>query len=121
MVNENLRWYFGNGRSKILIGCCRLSGIENLHFLNDVIIQVLNQKGFFFLQQIIQGSDYGVSRWKSASDLGLDMRWENEWRRYINILKSLGICTSVEGDRLTWGGTKETEGMSAKGIYTTLI
>ena len=119
-IRENLRWYFGNG-AKILTGCRKLRGLENSVPLNDDIIQMLNQKGVFYLQQSILDLDFGVPRWKDASQMGLDSRWDAKWNRYINLLTSLGICTSVEGDRITWCGSKKMDGLSVRGIYSSLI
>lgn len=76
---------------------------------------------FFFLQQIIQGKVHGAPMWKTAADLGLEMRWDYEWSSYTYGLSSTGVCFSEEGDSLFWGGIKATGGLSAKGIYTTLI
>ena len=87
----------------------------------DGIINSLNKKGVFFLQQTIQAWEGDIPIRKNSAEMGLDCRWGVTWDTYINLLRSQGICSLHDGDRLWWEGSCSHEGLRVKDIYSTLI
>ena len=120
VIMEHMKWVFGNG-SKILIGSRKLLGMDDLQPQIEDLVHMLNQRGIFFIQQIIDVWAGEVPRWKSFVDLGLDINWEGKWLQYTTRLNSMGLCRMTEGGRLLWEGKEAKEGLKAKEIYLILI
>ena len=115
-----MKWYFGNG-SKILIGSRMMLGLEEHQHILAQLFHILNQRGIFFLHQVIKDWVGEAPRWKNFDDFRLDQIWEGIWLKYTNRLSSMGLCRRAEGDRMLWEGKKADEGLKARDIYAILI
>ena len=88
IVKENIKWHFGNGQ-KMLIGCSNELITGPQQHINEGLILNLNQRGFFYIHQIIERWDSEAPRCKSFLDSSLDEGWEVEWNVFIIYMRSL--------------------------------
>ena len=60
-ISENMKWHFGNG-SKILIGDRLMTGMDSHRQHMDEMVLSLNQRGLFYLQEVIKDWEGEVPR-----------------------------------------------------------
>ena len=118
LVNENLNWEFGNGH-KIMIGCLCTSVLGSQK--NVELIEKLNQRGYFYIKQIIQGWEQDVPRWKYFTEVGLEARWKDDWQVLINSMRAIGLCRNEDGNRICCGRNNQRKVITVKETYTELI
>ena len=120
VLKQHLMWQFGNG-NKILVGSINMMGIwKNFHFPEGLKL-FLNQKGIFYLSQLIVEWKGDIPIWKEKENLGLFGCWSVAWDAFLTMLRRQGICKMREGDFLRWADSKLDKGPRVNEIYSSLI
>lgn len=57
----------------------------------------------------------GCPRWKGARELGMRGQTAEEWGKYINGLRNLGLIQSEKGDHIIWGPLKNEQVITGEG------
>jgi len=103
VIEQGLAWKIGDGRH------CRIRrdpwvGCNEAYALSPGLLRHLDHKGIYTLNQVEkigQSSIWGQA-WKSAEDLGLNIRWKNEWCSFIQELHRSNVRLNNESDLLIW-------------------
>ena len=80
-----------------------------------------NQKGIFYLSQLIVEWKGDIPIWKEKENLGLFGSWGEAWDAFLIMLRRQGICKMREGDLLRWADSKFDKGLRVNEIYSSLI
>eukprot|EP00253_Pinus_taeda_P025786 PITA_25786 len=103
VIEQGLAWKIGDGRH-CMIGRDPWVGCNEAYALSPGLLRHLDHKGIYTLNQVEkigQSSIWGQA-WKSAEDLGLNIRWKNEWCSYIQELHHSNVRLKNESDLLIW-------------------
>lgn len=103
MIEQGLAWKIGDGR------LCRIGrdpwvGCNESYALSPGLLRLLDHTGIFTLNQIekIGHSSIWGQAWKSAEDLGLNIRWKNEWNSFVQELQRSNVRIKEGLDALIW-------------------
>eukprot|EP00253_Pinus_taeda_P031126 PITA_31126 len=97
-------------------------GCNESYALSPGILRHLGSKGLFTLNQVekVGHSTIWGQAWKNAEDLGLNIRWYNEWASYIEELQRSNVRIKNDQDVLMWAQGK-TGVYSPKDGYSFLM
>eukprot|EP00253_Pinus_taeda_P010579 PITA_10579 len=103
VIEQGLAWQVGNGEQVRIgrdpwVGCNESFALppELTNHLDSMRIQGLNQ-----IANPGQSTIWGQA-WKSIEELGIDPRWRDEWRRFIQELKRSNVRIQDRPDQLVW-------------------
>eukprot|EP00253_Pinus_taeda_P014363 PITA_14363 len=121
VIEQGLAWKVGDGKN-VQIGRDPWVGCNESFSLSPGLLRHLESKGIFTLNQVekVGQSNIWGQAWKSAEDLGLNIRWHNEWSSYINELHRSHVRINNEQDNLIWAHGK-TGGYTPKEGYSFLM
>jgi hypothetical protein len=103
VVGEGLAWRVGNGL-RVRIGTDPWPGSGRGHLLPQPLIEVLHDRGFYYLEQIVDRDMTTIwsQAWKRVDQLGLDREYEAIWDGYIRALQLGHICITDREDDIVW-------------------
>eukprot|EP00253_Pinus_taeda_P030772 PITA_30772 len=121
VIEQGLAWKVGDGRH-VRIGRDPWVGCNENFALSPGLLRHLDSKGFFTLNQVekVGHSTIWGQAWKNAEDLGLKIRWHNEWASYIKELHHSNVRLKSDQDVLMWAQGKTGE-YSPKDGYSFLM
>eukprot|EP00253_Pinus_taeda_P003035 PITA_03035 len=121
VIEEGLAWKVGDGR-QIRIGRDPWVGCNEAFSLSPGLLRHLDTKGITTLNQgerVGQSTIWGQA-WKDDEELGLNVRWKNEWEGFIKELHRSNVRIKDEPDFLLWAQSKSGE-YSPKDGYSFLM
>ena len=88
VIEQGLAWKIGDG-SLCRIGRDPWVGCNEAYALSSGLLRHLDQKRIYTLNQVekVGHSTIWGQAWKSAEDLGLNIRWRNEWSSFVQELQ----------------------------------
>ena len=103
VLNDWMVWKPGDGL-KIRVGEDPLVDSDSFYKLSEGLVNVLNEKGIFFLAQVSRETNIDIQfqNWKSSSQLGISKDYQEEWKSYITWLNSCGYKLLEMEDQLYW-------------------
>jgi len=103
IIEKGLAWKVGDG-SSVRLGRDPWVGCPDSYALSWDLIEHLNNRGFFFLCQIVDIVNSSIWRqeWLSGDFLALEGRWQEEWRAFRTGLLNSHIRITNEPDELRW-------------------
>lgn len=121
VIEQGLAWKVGDGKN-VQIGRDPWVGCNESFALSPGLLRHLESRGLFTLNQVekVGQSNIWGQAWKSAEDLGLNIRWHHEWSSYINELHRSHVRIKNEQDNLIWAHGK-TGGYTPKEGYSFLM
>eukprot|EP00253_Pinus_taeda_P003487 PITA_03487 len=121
VIEQGLAWKVGD-RKHLRIGRDPWVGCNEAFALSPGLLRHLDSKGFFTLDQLekVGHSSIWGQAWKNAEDLGLNIRWHNEWASYVKELHLSNIRIKSDQDVLMWAQGK-TGVYSPKDGYSFLM
>eukprot|EP00253_Pinus_taeda_P004333 PITA_04333 len=121
VIEQGLAWKVGDGKN-VRIGRDPWVGCNESFALSPGLLRHLGSKVFFTLNQVekVGQSTIWGQAWKSAEDLGLNIRWHNEWASYVEELLRSNVGIKNEQDVLMWAQGK-TGVYSPKDGYSFLM
>eukprot|EP00253_Pinus_taeda_P009579 PITA_09579 len=121
VIDQGLAWKVGDGKN-VRIGRDPWVGCNESYALSPDLLRHLGSKGFFTLNQVekVGQSTIWGEAWKNAEDLGLNIRWHNEWASYIEELHRSNVRIKTDQDVLMWAQGK-TRLYSPKDGYSFLM
>eukprot|EP00253_Pinus_taeda_P021761 PITA_21761 len=121
VIDQGLAWKVGDGKN-VRIGRDPWVGCNASYALSPGLMRHLGNKGLLTLNQVekIGLSSIWGQAWKSAEELGLNIRWHNEWASYIEELQRSNVRIKNEQDVLMWAQGK-TGVYSPKDGYSFLM
>eukprot|EP00253_Pinus_taeda_P015318 PITA_15318 len=121
VIEQGLAWKVGDGKN-VKIGRDPWVGCNESFALSPGLLRHLDSRGIFTLNQVekVGQSNIWGQAWKSAEDLGLNIRWHHEWSSFVNELHRSHVRISNENDNLIWAHGK-TGGYSPKEGYSYLM
>eukprot|EP00253_Pinus_taeda_P016622 PITA_16622 len=121
VIEQGLAWKVGDGRN-VKIGRDPWVGCNESFSLSPGMLAQLDSRGIFTLNQVekVGQSTIWGQAWKSAEDLGLNIRWHQEWSLFVNELHRSHVRLNNEQDNLIWAHGK-TGGYSPKEGYNYLM
>jgi len=116
IVSKWIAWSLDNG-SKIYIGKDPIVGYTNQCKLSEGLVQHLNGKRIYFLNQIYsQNEDKGGAYvWKSIEVLGINPHYKDEWTNYLKMSRLCAFDLNKSEDSMKWSWNTED------GIVTTQL
>eukprot|EP00253_Pinus_taeda_P008007 PITA_08007 len=107
VIEKGLAWKVGDGQN-VRIGRDPWVGCNASYALTPSLLRHLGSKGIYTLNQVEKIGPYSIwgQNWKNAEDLGLNIRWHNEWASYIEELKRSNVRIKNEQDVLLWAQGK---------------
>lgn len=121
VIEQGLAWKVGDGRH-IRIGRDPWVGCNEAFALSPGFLRHLDSKGITTLNQVekVGHSTIWGQAWKNDEDLGINIRWKNEWASYIQELHRSNVRLKDKPDQLIWAQGK-TGVYSPKDGYTFLM
>lgn len=121
VIERGLAWKVGDGKN-VRIGRDPWVGCNQSYALSPGLLRHLASKGFFTLNQVekVGQSTIWGQAWKNAVDMGLNIRWHNEWASFIEELHRSNVKIKNEQDVLMWAQGK-TGVYSRKDGYSFLM
>eukprot|EP00253_Pinus_taeda_P022219 PITA_22219 len=112
VIEQGLAWKVGDGKN-VRIGRDPWVGCNQSFALSPGLLRHLDNKGFYTLNQVekVGQSTLWGQAWKNAMDMGLDIRWHNEWSSFIDELHRSNVRIKTDPDMLLWAHGKT-------GVYT---
>jgi ribonuclease HI len=107
----------------ISIGIDRILGLENLSFLSQPLVSMLNQNHYHTLAQVRKQSNNLLlsDYWLTSYDLKLMGNLAVEWDHFRKALIDLGIILQDKEDNLIWSGGDKSGIPSVKNIYRGIV
>eukprot|EP00253_Pinus_taeda_P001598 PITA_01598 len=120
-IPKGLAWKVGDGQN-VRIGRDPWVGCNASYALSPGPLRHLGNKGIITLNQVEKVGPYSIwgQTWKNAEDLGLNIRWHNEWASYIEELQRSNFRIKNDQDVLLWAQGK-TGVYSPKDGYSFLM
>eukprot|EP00253_Pinus_taeda_P006972 PITA_06972 len=121
VIEQGLAWKVGDGQN-VRIGRDPWVGCNASYALSPGLLRHLGSKGIITLNQVEKVGPYSIwgQTWKNAEDLGLNIRWHNEWASFIEELQRSNVRIKNEQDVLLWAQGK-TGVYSPKDGYSFLM
>eukprot|EP00253_Pinus_taeda_P030540 PITA_30540 len=121
VIDQGLDWKVGDGKN-VRIGRDPWVGCNASYALSPGLLRHLGSKGLLTLNQVekVGLSTIWGQAWKNAEDLGLNIRWHNEWASYIEELQRSNVRIKNDQDVLMWAQGK-TGVYSPKDGYSFLM
>lgn len=121
MIDQGLAWKVGDG-SHIRIGRDPWVGCNVAFSLSPGFLRHLDSKGITTLNQVekVGHSTIWGQAWKNDEDLGINIKWKNEWASFIQELHRSNVRLKDEPDQLIWAQGKTGE-YSPKDGYSFLM
>eukprot|EP00253_Pinus_taeda_P014042 PITA_14042 len=110
VIEQGLAWKFGDG-SHIRVGRDPWVGCSEAYALSPGLLRHLDSKGIVTLNQVekVGLSNVWGQAWKNDVDLGLNIRWKNEWASFIQELHRSHVRLKEGTDKLIWALGKSGE------------
>ena len=86
-----------------------------------ILFHRLNQRGLFFLSDLISHWVLGAPIWKSTHSIGLQIPYIDKWVLFVGSLQSVGFSYKREGDRIIWDGSMRENGIHVHELYLYII
>ena len=101
----------------------KCSGVFNLrrNFVRFTILHKLNQRGLFFLLDIISHWELGAPIWKYAPSIGLQNLDFDKWKRFIGSLQAARLSYNRDGDRIIWDDPLQENDILVHELYLEII
>eukprot|EP00253_Pinus_taeda_P018287 PITA_18287 len=121
VIEQGLAWKVGDG-SQIRIGRDPRVGCNEAFALSLGLLRHLDTKGITTLNQVERAGQSTIwgQAWKDDEELGLNVRWKNEWEGFIKELQRSNVGIKDEPDCLMWAQSKSGE-YSPKDGYSFLM
>eukprot|EP00253_Pinus_taeda_P025512 PITA_25512 len=121
VIEQGLAWKVGDGK-QIRIGRDPWVGCNDAFALSPGFLRHLDSKGIQTLNQVerVGQSTIWGQAWKTVVDLGLNVRWQNEWEGFIKELQRSNVRIKDEPDVFMWAYSKSGE-YSPKDGYNFLM
>eukprot|EP00253_Pinus_taeda_P035564 PITA_35564 len=110
VIEQGLAWKVGDG-SYIRVGRDPWVGCSEVYALSPGLLRHLDSKGIVTLNQVekVGLSNVWGQAWKNDVDLGLNVRWKNEWASFIQELHRSHVRLKEGTDKLIWALGKSGE------------
>eukprot|EP00253_Pinus_taeda_P030228 PITA_30228 len=110
VIDQGLAWKVGDG-SHIRIGRDPWVGCSEDYTLSPGLLRHLDSKGIVTLNQVekVSLSNVWGQAWKNDVDLGINVRWKNEWASFIQELHRSHVRLKEGNDKLIWALGKTGE------------
>eukprot|EP00253_Pinus_taeda_P022728 PITA_22728 len=107
VIEQGLAWKVGDGKN-VRIGRDTWVGCNQSYSLSPGLLRHLDSKGFYTLNQVekVGQSTIWGQAWKNAVDMGLNIRWHNEWSSFIDEFHRSNVRIKTEPDVLMWAHGK---------------
>lgn len=121
VIEQGLAWKVGDGR-QIRIGRDPWIGCNEAFALSPGLLRHLGSKNITSLNQVARVGQFSIwgQVWKDDEELGLNIRWKNEWTGFTKELKRSNVRIREEPDRLMWAHSK-SGGYTPKEGYSYLL
>eukprot|EP00253_Pinus_taeda_P034952 PITA_34952 len=121
VIEQGLAWKVGDGKN-VRIGRDPWVGCNESFALSPGLLRQLGSRGIFTLNQVEKMGQSNIwgQAWKSAEDLGLNIRWHPEWSTYVDELHRSHVRLNNDHDNLMWAHGK-TGVYSPKDGYSFLM
>eukprot|EP00253_Pinus_taeda_P017405 PITA_17405 len=118
---KGLAWKVGDGKH-VRIGRDPWVGCNEAFAISPGLLRHLDSKGIFTLDQVEKAGHSSIwgQAWKNAEDLGLNIRWYDEWAFFVNELLRSNVRIKNDQDVLLWAQGKTGE-YSPKDGYSFLM
>lgn len=103
---QNISWMFGSG-NRIILGIDNIIGSSEIRLHTTELINHLNRKGIFVLNQMIIEWRGNIPIWLEPIQLNLTRQYELDWFHLVKSLKDASICYHNKGDCITSTGKKK--------------
>eukprot|EP00253_Pinus_taeda_P004076 PITA_04076 len=121
VIEQGLAWKVGDGKH-VRIGRDPWVGCNEAFAISPSLLRHLDSKGIFTLDQVEKAGHSFIwgQAWKNAEELGLNIRWHDEWAIFVNELLRSNVKIKTDQDVLLWAQGK-TGGYSPKDGYYFLM
>lgn len=103
------------------VGLDPIVGLGENFRLDSDMVRALHSRNVMVLQQACLSLMDGLTRWKLADDLKMDICYVDQWNNYIKLLRQTGITISHEEDIICWGLNSGIGTVSARLAYSYLM
>eukprot|EP00253_Pinus_taeda_P002680 PITA_02680 len=121
VIEQGLAWKVGDGKH-VRIGRDPWVGCNEAFAISPGLLRHMDSKGIFTLDQVEKAGHSSIwgQAWKNAEDLGLNIRWHDEWAIFVNELLRSNVRIKNDQDVLLWAQGKSGE-YSPKDGYSFLM